>query len=177
RTSGGTPQTTADWRENGDSLRCTGSAGALPFYQNIRNGNRKGGVRNLQVRSHAEQYPIAYSPAEYTVTIQKDAVMEIVFVESIFTEQFLNNSIMDNNQFKRSQDFSNIESNKANSPNQSMEEYNKKAQEYLREMRSRNEEATRDGFLNTMKNASPPDAWENQHKAYDDAWENNKNYQ
>ena len=103
--------------------------------------------------------------------------MKIVFVESIFTEQFLNNNIMDNNQFKRSQDFSNIESNKANSPNQSMEEYNKKAQQYLREMRSRNEEATRDGFLNTMKNASPPDAWENQHKAYDDAWENNKNYQ
>ena len=52
--------------------------------------------------------------------------MKIVFVESIFTEQFLNNNIMDNNQFKRSQDFSNIESNKANSPNQSMEEYDKK---------------------------------------------------
>ncbi|MBH1959750.1 MAG: hypothetical protein I8H68_06545 [Flavobacteriia bacterium] len=41
----------------------------------------------------------------------------------------------------------------------------------------RNPEITQENFVKDAENAIPPLAWKNQKKAYDDAWENNKNQQ
>ena len=81
---------------------------------------------------------------------------------------------MDTNNFKKSQNFDNIEKNKANNPNLDSKP-NKLAQDYVAEMRSKKEEATEEGFMTRAKNDCPPEAWENQQKAYSDAWESNKN--
>lgn len=82
---------------------------------------------------------------------------------------------MDNNRFKQSQNFDNLESNKANNPGYKTESYTQQVQDYIKEMRSKNEEATHEGFISKVKNDSPPEAWENQEKAYNDAWEQHKN--
>lgn len=81
---------------------------------------------------------------------------------------------MDSNNLKKSQNFDNLESNKAYNPNL---HYNPKqmAQDYVSEMKSKNEEATRDGFMNKAKNICPPDDWNNKQKEYEDAWERNAN--
>lgn len=81
---------------------------------------------------------------------------------------------MDTNRFKQSQNFDNLESNKANNPNLDSN-HNQMAQDYLKEMRSQKQEATKEGFMGKAKNACPPDAWLNQQKAYEDAWEKNAN--
>ena len=49
------------------------------------------------------------------------------------------------------------------------------AKDYATEMRTKKEEATREGFMNKAKNDCPPEAWQNQEKAYEDAWEKHKN--
>ena len=79
---------------------------------------------------------------------------------------------MDNNQFKSSENFDNLESNKANNPNL---DHNptQLAENYANDMRSKNEEATREGFMNHAKNTCPPDDWSNKQKEYEDAWERN----
>lgn len=41
----------------------------------------------------------------------------------------------------------------------------------------RNPEITQENYVKDAENAIPPLAWKNQKKAYDDAWENNKNQQ
>ena len=82
---------------------------------------------------------------------------------------------MDNNKFKQSQNFDNLESNKANNPNLDSNP-NQMARNYMKDMRSRNEQATREGFLESAKNTCPPDDWSNKEKEYDDAWHANKNY-
>ena len=41
----------------------------------------------------------------------------------------------------------------------------------------RNPKITKENFVKDAENAVPPLAWKNQEKAYDDAWENNKNQQ
>ena len=41
----------------------------------------------------------------------------------------------------------------------------------------RNPEITQENFVKDAENAIPPQAWDNQKKAYDDAWENNKDQQ
>ena len=42
---------------------------------------------------------------------------------------------------------------------------------------SKSAEENKDRIPENAENAVPPKAWQNQEKAYDDAWENNKNQQ
>ncbi|AZI20037.1 prevent-host-death protein [Chryseobacterium taklimakanense] len=79
---------------------------------------------------------------------------------------------MDNNRFKESQNFDNLESNKANNPNLDTNP-NQLAKDYAADMRSKNQEATHEGFMNHAKNTCPPDDWSNKQKEYDDAWKRN----
>lgn len=83
---------------------------------------------------------------------------------------------MDNNNFKKSQDFQNVERNQDNNPDYN--EHNNSldsTEERIKDVR--NPEVTRENFVRDAENAVPPKAWENQKKAYNDAWENNKNQQ
>ena len=83
---------------------------------------------------------------------------------------------MDNNNFKKSQDFNNVERNQNNNPDYNEE--NKAVESaYVRIKDVRNPEITHENVVKDAENAVPPTAWENQKKAYDDAWENNKNQQ
>ena len=83
---------------------------------------------------------------------------------------------MDNNNFKKSQDFNNVERNQNNNP-----DYNEENQAVenadVRIKDVRNPEITHESVVKDAENAVPTTAWENQKKAYNDAWENNKNQQ
>ncbi len=81
---------------------------------------------------------------------------------------------MDSNNFKKSQNFDNIEKNMAHNPNLDSKP-NKMAQDYVAEMRSKKLEANREEFMTRAKENCPPEEWENSEKDYQDAWENHKN--
>ncbi|AYO57560.1 hypothetical protein CO230_05145 [Chryseobacterium sp. 6424] len=83
---------------------------------------------------------------------------------------------MDNNNFKKSQDFNNPERNLDNNPDYN-EENNATENPQARIKDDRNPEITQENFVKDAENAIPPRAWEDQQKAYNDAWENNKNQQ
>lgn len=83
---------------------------------------------------------------------------------------------MDNNNFKKSQDFNNPERNLNNNPDYN-EENNATENPQARIKDDRNPEITQENFVKDAENAIPPRAWEDQQKAYNDAWENNKNQQ
>ena len=80
---------------------------------------------------------------------------------------------MDNNISKSSEDFKNVKSDSNQNP-----EIENNAQNSVTRLKDiRNPEITKESFVKDAENAIPPTAWENQEKAYDDAWENNKNQQ
>ena len=81
---------------------------------------------------------------------------------------------MDNNKFKQSQDFKNVERNVNNNPDHNIEN---STDSTTRLKDVRNPEITQENFVKDAENAIPPQAWDNQKKAYDDAWENNKDQQ
>ena len=81
---------------------------------------------------------------------------------------------MDNNKFKQSQDFKNVERNVNNNPDHNIEN---STDSTTRLKDVRNPEITQENFVKDAENAIPPKAWDNQKKAYDDAWENNKDQQ
>ncbi|MBW8360520.1 MAG: hypothetical protein K0M63_12060 [Weeksellaceae bacterium] len=82
---------------------------------------------------------------------------------------------MDANNFKKSQDFSNVERNKEHNPALKSGDHDEYLKAYKREMRDTKQNATQEGFMARAKNECPPDDWDNKQKEYDDAWENNKN--
>lgn len=81
---------------------------------------------------------------------------------------------MDNNKFQQSQDFKNVERNVNNNPDHNIEN---STDSTTRLKDVRNPEITQENFVKDAENAIPPKAWDNQKKAYDDAWENNKDQQ
>ncbi|MGZ5285233.1 MAG: hypothetical protein ACXWB4_06245 [Kaistella sp.] len=81
---------------------------------------------------------------------------------------------MDNNKFQQSQDFKNVERNVNNNPDHNIEN---STDSTTRLKDVRNPEITQENFVKDAENAIPPQAWDNQKKAYDDAWENNKDQQ
>lgn len=83
---------------------------------------------------------------------------------------------MDNNNFKKSQDFANVDKNLNDNPANSGEQQAVENSE-VRIKDVRNPELTQESFVKDAENAVPPEAWNNQKKAYNDAWENNKNQQ
>lgn len=81
---------------------------------------------------------------------------------------------MDTNNFKKSQNFDNIEKNKANNPNLDSNP-NQLAKDYVTEMRSKKEEATQEGFMRKAQESCADDSWESKKKDFEKAWEENKN--
>ncbi len=82
---------------------------------------------------------------------------------------------MDNNNFKKSQDFANVDKNL--NDNAANDEQNAIENSEVKIKDVRNPEVTQENFVKDAENAVPPEAWQNQKKAYNDAWENNKNQQ
>ncbi len=83
---------------------------------------------------------------------------------------------MDNNNFKKSQDFANVDKNlNDNEANNEQQQAVENSEIRIKDVR--NPELTQENFVKDAENAVPPEAWENQKKAYDDAWQNNKNQQ
>lgn len=80
---------------------------------------------------------------------------------------------MDQNKIKDSEGFKNIKNTVDQNPT-----IENNGQESLTRLKDiRNPEITKENLVKDAENAIPPTAWENQQKAYDDAWENNKNQQ
>lgn len=81
---------------------------------------------------------------------------------------------MDNNNLEKPEN-ANVENNNQQS-DQNTE--NNCRQQYTPRIKDlRNPVITKENFVKDAENAVPPLAWKNQKKAYDDAWENNKNQQ
>ncbi|REC50301.1 prevent-host-death protein [Chryseobacterium pennipullorum] len=82
---------------------------------------------------------------------------------------------MDTNRFKSSHDFSNIEKNLHNNPGYSIESYSQQAKDYINEMKSKNQEATKQGFLSHAQK-SAKEVWEEIQEIASEAWEKNKKH-
>lgn len=81
---------------------------------------------------------------------------------------------MDNNNLEKPEN-ANVENNNQQSDQNT--ENNCLEQDTPRIKDLRNPVITKENFVKDAENAVPPLAWKNQKKAYDDAWENNKNQQ
>ena len=81
---------------------------------------------------------------------------------------------MKNNKMKQSEKSHEEKRSLENDENQDIETQNSAT---IRLKDVRNPEITQENYVKDAENAIPPLAWKNQKKAYDDAWENNKNQQ
>ncbi|OCA79880.1 prevent-host-death protein [Chryseobacterium contaminans] len=82
---------------------------------------------------------------------------------------------MDTNRFKASHDFSNLQKNLHNNPGYSVESYSQQVKDYLHDMKSKNQEATKHGFM-THAQKSAKEVWEEIQEIASEAWEKNKNH-
>ncbi|MBU8881987.1 hypothetical protein KSK37_02705 [Kaistella sp. DKR-2] len=82
---------------------------------------------------------------------------------------------MNNNNLEKPFDDANVESN--NNQSDQISENNSREQDKPRIKDVRNPVITEENFVKDAENAVPPLAWKDQKKAYDDAWENNRNQQ
>jgi predicted methyltransferase len=80
---------------------------------------------------------------------------------------------MDTNRFKSSHDFSNIQKNIHNNPGYSLESYSQQAKDYVNDMKSNNQEATKQGFMSHAQK-SAKDVWEEIQEMASEALEKNK---
>ncbi|SIS63288.1 hypothetical protein SAMN05421786_101637 [Chryseobacterium ureilyticum] len=82
---------------------------------------------------------------------------------------------MDTNRFKASHDFSNVQKNLHNNPGYSVESYSQEVKDYMNDMKSKNQEATKQGFM-TQAQKSAKDVWEEIQDMASEAWENNEKH-
>ncbi|ROI00117.1 prevent-host-death protein [Chryseobacterium daecheongense] len=83
---------------------------------------------------------------------------------------------MDTNRFKASHDFSNLQKNLHNNPGYSVESYSQQVKDYINDMKSKNQEATKQGFM-TQAKKSAKDVWEEIQELASEAWEKTKDYE
>ncbi|UOU97138.1 hypothetical protein MUU74_11600 [Chryseobacterium daecheongense] len=83
---------------------------------------------------------------------------------------------MDTNRFKASHDFSNLQKNLHNNPGYSVESYSQQVKDYINDMKSKNQEATKQGFM-TQTKKSAKDVWEEIQEMASEAWERTKDYE
>jgi len=83
---------------------------------------------------------------------------------------------MDMNRFKASHDFSNLQKNLHNNPGYSVESYSQQVKDYINDMKSKNQEATKQGFM-TQAKKSAKDVWEEIQELASEAWEKTKDYE
>lgn len=77
---------------------------------------------------------------------------------------------MDNNNFKQSKDFSNIESNKHHNPANHSESYRQQVTDYINDMRSQNKTADREGFLKNAQRTAQ-EQWNELRESAEKAWD------
>jgi hypothetical protein len=77
---------------------------------------------------------------------------------------------MDRNRFKSSHDFSNVEKNLHNNPGYSVESFSQQAKDYINDMRSQNQEATKQGFLSHAQKTAH-EVWEEIQGMASEAWD------
>lgn len=80
---------------------------------------------------------------------------------------------MDTNRFKSSHDFSNIQKNIYNNPGYSLGSYSQQVKDDVNDMKSKNQEATKQGFISHAQK-SAKDVWEEIQEMASEAWEKNK---
>ncbi|WP_223605460.1 prevent-host-death protein [Chryseobacterium sp. OSA05B] len=80
---------------------------------------------------------------------------------------------MDTNRFKASHDFSNIQKNLHNNPGYHVESYGQQVKDYMNDMKTKNQEATKQGFM-AHAQKSAKDVWEEIHEMASEAWDKNK---
>lgn len=80
---------------------------------------------------------------------------------------------MDTNRFKSSHDFSNLQKNLHNNLGYSVESYSRQVKDYINDMKSKNQEATKHGFMSHAQK-SAQDVWEEIREMESEAWEKNK---
>ncbi|GAB0156521.1 hypothetical protein CHRYSEOSP005_17860 [Chryseobacterium sp. Alg-005] len=83
---------------------------------------------------------------------------------------------MDTNRFKSSHDFSNLQKNLHNNPGYSVESYSQQVKDYINDMKTKNQEATKQGFMAQAKK-SAKDVWEEIQEMASEAWEKTKDYE
>ncbi|REC79989.1 prevent-host-death protein [Chryseobacterium elymi] len=81
---------------------------------------------------------------------------------------------MDTNRFKSSHDFSNIQKNLHNNPGYHAESYTQQVKDYMNEMKTKNQEATKQGFM-TQAQKSAKDVWEEIQEMASQAWDKKQN--
>ncbi|MBB6370450.1 prevent-host-death protein [Chryseobacterium shigense] len=80
---------------------------------------------------------------------------------------------MDTNRFKSSHDFSNIQKNLHNNPGYHTESYTQQVKDYMNDMKSKNQEPTKQGFMaHTQKSAK--DVWEEIQEMASQVWDKNQ---
>jgi len=94
-------------------------------------------------------------------------------IEFILEPNHLNLIIMDTNRFKSSHDFSNLQKNLHNNPGYSVESYSQQVKDYINDMKSQNQEATKQGFMSHAQK-SAKEVWEEIQEMVSDTWEKNK---
>jgi gas vesicle protein len=82
---------------------------------------------------------------------------------------------MDTNRFKSSHDFSNVQKNLHNNPGYSVGSYSQQVKEYLSEMKGKNQEATKQGFMSHAQK-SAKEVWEEIQEMASDAWDKHKKH-
>lgn len=82
---------------------------------------------------------------------------------------------MDTNRFKASHDFRNLQKNLHNNPGYSVESYSQQVKDYISDMKKRNQEATKQGFMAQVQK-SAKEVWAEIQKIASEAWEKNKNH-
>lgn len=80
---------------------------------------------------------------------------------------------MDTNRFKSSHDFSNIQKNLHNNPGYHVESYGQQVKDYMNDMKTKNQEATKQGFM-AHAQKSAKDVWEEIQEMASEAWDRNK---
>lgn len=78
---------------------------------------------------------------------------------------------MDNDRFHQSQDFRHVDRNLQHNPALKAESYRQQVTDYINDMRSKNQEASREGFFKQVQD-SAPENWDEIQQHLNEAWEN-----
>lgn len=81
---------------------------------------------------------------------------------------------MDTNRFKSSHDFSNIQKNLHNNPGYHAESYSQQVKDYMNDMKNKNQEAIKQGFM-AHAQKSAREVWEEIQEMASEAWDKNQN--
>jgi len=82
---------------------------------------------------------------------------------------------MDTNRFKSSHDFSNVQKNLQNNPGYHAESYSQQVKDYLSEMKKKDQEATKQGFMSHAQK-SAKEVWEEIQEMASETWDQQRRH-